>query len=308
MISPRSRAALVAEARETIARGSQSFALASRLFDRATRERAWLLYAWCRACDDMVDGQTLGHGRAERDPQERLAHLTALTERALAGEPVDEAPFEALRTVVAECSIPHGFVRDHLAGFAADAAGWRPQTEADLLLYCYRVAGAVGCMMAVLMGVSSGDRDTLDRASDLGVAFQLANIARDVREDAENGRCYLPADWLAQCGIPADRLMDGEHRPQLAVLAARLAALAADYEASARSGAARLPFRARWAVLSAASIYGGIARETARRGTGAWERRVVIRKRAKLLKLGTALGRACAAAPERTRDGLWTRP
>jgi phytoene synthase len=308
MTSPRSREALVAEARETIARGSQSFALASRLFDRATRERAWLLYAWCRACDDFVDGQTLGHGRVERDAQERLAYITGLTERALAGEPLDEVPFEALRVVAGECAIPHGFVRDHLAGFAADAAGWRPETEADLLLYCYRVAGAVGCMMAVLMGVAPEDRDTLDRASDLGVAFQLANIARDVREDAENGRCYLPADWLAQCGIPADRLMDERYRPQLAFLAARLAALAANYEGSARSGAARLPFRARWAVLAAASIYGGIARETVRRGPDAWERRVVIRKRSKLLRVGTALGRACAAAPERPREGLWTRP
>ena len=62
MTSPTERAALVAAARETIARGSKSFSLASKLFDRTTRERAWLLYSWCRACDDVADGQELGHG------------------------------------------------------------------------------------------------------------------------------------------------------------------------------------------------------------------------------------------------------
>ena len=121
-------------------------------------------------------------------------------------------------------------------------------------------------MMAVVMGVAADDEDTLDRACDLGLAFQLGNIARDVAEDDRGGRCYLPAEWLAEADIPPGEQLRPCYRPALVAVAQRLAALAADYEASARVGAARLGFRQRWAILSAAGIYGAIARKVAARG------------------------------------------
>jgi phytoene synthase len=307
MTSRAERASLVAEAERIIREGSKSFRFASNLFDQQTRERAWLLYSWCRACDDIADGQTLGHGAvAPTDPERRIAYLRETTDRALAGEPVGVAPFDALRLVAGECGIPRRFVEDHLAGFALDAAGWRPQTEQDLLLYCYRVAGAVGCMMAVVMGVDPADEDTLDRAADLGIAFQLANIARDIIEDLGVGRLYLPADWLAELGVDQETL--GKDRVAAATLAARLATLAGPYEASARVGAARLPWRSRWAVLSAANIYGGIARRVVARGEGAWDSRTVIHKPAKLVHVGRALIAAMDTPDPQDRLGLWTRP
>lgn len=282
-----SRDALVATARESIARGSKSFGLASRLFDRTTRERAWLLYAWCRACDDLADGQDHG-GRlnAVGDPAARIAMIRTLTARALDGEWVGEASFDGLRVLLGEVPIPRALIEDHIAGFALDAEGWRPRTEVDLIRYCYHVAGTVGRMMALVMDVPPDDSDTLERAEHLGLAFQLANIARDVREDAEGGRCYLPEEWLVAAAIPvrssgADWI--SENRAGLAILTRRLADLAAGYEASARIGARRLPFRSRWAVLAAAGIYGAIAREVARRGEDALATRVVIGGRAKLV-------------------------
>ena len=302
-MSAAERASLVAEAERIIREGSKSFRFASNLFDQKMRERAWLLYSWCRACDDLADGQVLGHGAvAPTDPERRIAYIRETTDRALAGETIGVAPFDALRLVAAECAIPRRFMDDHLAGFALDAEGWRPRTEADMLRYCYHVAGAVGCMMAVLMGVDSGDDETLDRAADLGIAFQLANIARDIVEDHGVGRVYVPADWLGPGGLdPGDRVA-------LAGIADRLGALAAAYEASARVGARRLPFRARWAVLAAANIYGGIARKVAARGTGAWDSRTVIGKPAKFVLLVNALVE-CADKPEPVdRTGLWTRP
>jgi phytoene synthase len=277
------RQALVLAARDTITRGSKSFRLASRLFDRATRERAWLLYAWCRHCDDLADGQVLGHGATGvQDAQRRLSLIRVGTQRALDGERTGELPFEALRIVAAECDLPHRFVWDHVEGFALDARDWRPRTEADLIRYCYHVAGAVGCLMAVLMGVSPDDEVTLGEASDLGVAFQLANIARDLSDDHSIGRCYLPEQWLAEFGIPPGQQMRPEYRGGMAVLAKRLADLVERYEASARLGATKLPFRSRWAVLTAAGIYGDIAREVARLGPCAWDRRVVVGRPAKL--------------------------
>jgi phytoene synthase len=301
------RASLIAYARDAISEGSKSFRFASRLFDTQTRERAWLLYAWCRACDDLADGQTSGHDAVRHeDADRRLTYLQSQTEQALAGEEVGDLPFDCLRVVAKECAIPHRFVRDHIGGFAMDAGGWRPATEADLLGYCYRVAGAVGCMMAVLMGVSPDDEETLDRASDLGIAFQLANIARDLRDDHEMGRCYLPEQWMAELGIATDPLAD---REKLAQAGARLAALAQTYEASARIGARKLPFRSRWAVLSAAGIYGAIAREVQRRGARAWDERVVIGKPEKLRHVLAAYRDALGGSSvELSRDGLWSRP
>lgn len=294
-----SRESLVASARESIARGSKSFTLASRLFDRITRERAWLLYAWCRACDDLADGQDHG-GRLHSlgNPAARIATIRTLTWRALGGERVGEAAFDGLRVLLNEVTIPLALIEDHIAGFALDAEGWRPRTEADLIQYCYHVAGAVGRMMALVMGVAPEDADTLERAEHLGIAFQLANIARDVREDAEGGRCYLPEEWLEERHIRLFRAKSGKDGAadgrfstslqanveweKVATLTRRLADLAAAYEASARIGARRLPFRSRWAVLAAAGIYGDIAREVAQRGTAALDARVVTSKRAKL--------------------------
>ena len=116
------RDALVATAGETITRGSRSFSLASKLFDRKTRERAWLLYAWCRACDDLADGQDHGGRRATiDDPAARLETIRWLTDRALAGEWVGDVAFDGLRTLLEDVPIPRAMVEDHIAGFALDA-------------------------------------------------------------------------------------------------------------------------------------------------------------------------------------------
>lgn len=277
------RAALVAAARESIAKGSKSFALASRLFDQATRERAWLLYSWCRACDDLADGQDHGgEMSAVSDPHVRLAHIREMTERALRGETTGDPAFDALGLVVAECKIPHDWPRDLVQGFAMDADGFSPRTTQDMLTYCYHVAGVVGLMMAVVMGVDPEDKETLSHANDLGLAFQLANIVRDIGEDASAGRCYIPATWLGKADIGPGEHMKPHYRKALAGIGAKFAEMAQGYEASARIGARKLPFRSRWAVLSAAGIYGDIAREVARRGEHAWDSRVFTTKAAKL--------------------------
>ena len=305
------RAALVLAARETIAAGSQSFAAASKLFAVPVRERAWLLYAWCRAADDLTDGQELGHAvearpaSAAHDTQAELERLTRLA--LTTAEPVPLA-FAALRAVARETRLPHGLVADHLAGFGLDAAGWRPQSEDDLLRYCYHVAGSVGCMMAVVMGVDPADEDTLDRACDLGLAFQLANIARDVVPDASAGRCYLPAQWLVEAGLTEADLADPTHRPAAAEPAQRLVDLAAAYRQSSRIGAARLPLRSRLAVLAADAIYGAIGERVAALGPAAWDQRVRISGAGKLLCLGQAATRALATPRPAPRAGLWTRP
>jgi phytoene synthase len=302
----------VAHARRVIARGSKSFAAASRLFDRATRERVWLLYAWCRACDDLVDDQELGGALGaeagnDAGAAERLATIRRRTAAALAGQGTGDLAFDALGIVARETGLTPRMAEDVIDGFALDAAGWLPRSEADLLRYCYHVAGAVGVMMAVVMGVAPDDDDTLDRACDLGLAFQLANIARDVCEDAAGGRCYLPAEWLAEADIPPGEHMKPHYRAALLPLVARLAQMAGEHEAAARIGAPRLAFRQRWAVLSAAGIYGAIGRKVAAAGAHAWDHRVTTSTPAKLGFVARALFQALFPPPADDCLPAWTR-
>ena len=283
---------IVAGAREAIRNGSKSFRAASRLFDRRTRERSWLLYSWCRHCDDVCDGQVYGFGQGAKGNVDLLREKTLL---AAAGVEQPELPFRALTTLLAECPLPQRFLDDHLSGFTLDEAGWQPRTEEDLDRYCYYVAGAVGCMMAIVMGVSADDQETLDSAADLGIAFQLSNIARDVREDLEAGRCYLPLDWMEAAGVDRASLFAPENEAALTAMVRRLIDKVAQREESARRGVGRLPFRSRLAVLAALRIYGAIGRRVAELGSAAWDRRVTVGKIRKLAFVVPSLAEAVAA-------------
>ncbi len=292
------RLQIVAAAGESIRKGSKSFASASRLFDRTTRERVWLLYAWCRRCDDIADAQD--HGGALGDQsgaQERLTMIRTKTALAFAGLPTGEPAFDALGVVARETGLTLAMADAVIEGFALDAADWQPRSEADLMRYCWHVAGAVGVMMAVVMGTDPKDEDTLDRACDLGLAFQLANIARDLAEDDTAERCYLPAEWLAEADLPPGEQMKPPYREALASVAQRLCALAGAYESSARIGAKRLRLRQRWAILAAAGIYGDIARNVAGRGARAWDSRTVVSGKRKALWILRAGLQALAPVP-----------
>ena len=307
------RAALVRAAYDSIARGSRSFSLASRLFDPVTRERAWLLYAWCRRCDDIIDGQALGGElRGVSDAARELERVRDRTRRALAGERTGEAAFDALGVVARETGLPAHWPDELVAGFALDVAGFAPGNEADLMRYCWHVAGAVGVMMAVVMGVRPDDRATLICAADLGLAFQLNNIARDLVEDWRGGRCYLPADWLAAEGMSAADYGEAGNRERLSRLAARLTTLAERHERSALCGTPALPRRSAGAVIAAARIYGWIGREVRARGRHAWDRRVASSRSAKVVHglAGQALAliRRWRWANPSPRAGLWTPP
>ncbi|WP_434701917.1 phytoene/squalene synthase family protein [Pseudomonas sp. D1-36] len=303
---------LLEHAERSIAVGSKSFAAASRLFDPSTRASAMMLYAWCRHCDDVIDGQEAGHSATvlnQFDIERRLADLTAQTWAVYAGLPVQHEAFAAFREVVVKHRIQERYALEHLAGFAMDVHQRRYQSVNDTLDYCYHVAGVVGLMMAQVMGVS--DQKTLDRACDLGMAFQLTNIARDIVEDAAVGRCYLPRDWLDELSIPEASLADDQHRPGLAILAQRLVQLAEPFYASAEAGLRALPWRSAWAVATASGVYRQIGIKVSRRGEHAWDTRVST---SKVDKLRHVLGGLCRAVTARGRHwperlpSLWQRP
>lgn len=299
---------LVSEAQRAIRKGSKSFAFASRLFDKGTRERAWLLYAWCRRCDDLADGQDLG-GRQSTpaDGANRVKAIRVLTRRALEGEPTADPAFDSFGQVAMEAGLDEQMAGDVIEGWALDASGWRPHGEIDLMRYCYHVAGAVGVMMARIMGVPADEDEILDRACDLGLAFQLVNIARDLGEDDAAGRCYLPQDWLAEADIPPGEALKPAYRDKLVALAGRLVDLAERHEAVARLGADVLSFRQRWAVLTAANSYMAIGAKVRARGSRAWDRRVRAGPLIKLRAMVKAFFESLDHAPEPFARPQWDR-
>jgi phytoene synthase len=305
---------IVKYSRERIEKGSRSFASAARLFDPDTRAHTYMLYAWCRHCDDVIDSQDLGFAMqpgGNGSPAERLAELREKTSRAVRGE-WDELVFGALHRVVSERGIPERYLLDHLDGFAMDVAGRRYLTLDDTLAYCYHVAGVVGVMMAMIMGVR--DTETLDRASDLGIAFQLTNITRDVMDDAAIGRVYLPEEWLTERGVSVRSVADPAYRDQIHEVTQQLLAVSDRFYVSARHGIASLPFRSAWAISVARFVYRDIGRLVRARGPGAWNSRARVSATRKLYGVARSLATiARAHAHGRleeipSRNGLWTRP
>jgi len=298
--------------RDSIQRGSTSFAAAARLFDPRIREDAYMLYAWCRHCDDEIDGQVMGHGAVGLDPVlagRKLAELEDKTRGALAGEPTDDTAFAAFQRVAQRHGIPAQHPLDLLQGFRMDVEGRTYRTLQDTLLYAYHVAGVVGVMMAQVMGVR--DIATLRRASDLGLALQLTNIARDVIEDAKGGRVYLPADWLGAAADNPKAVSDPANRTVVFAATERLLAEAEPYYASARWGLKALGFRSAWAVAAAHGVYRQIGLRVRAMGPAGMDRRAstsAVTKLALVLRGGLIAARAASLdnwGHEPDRQALW---
>jgi phytoene synthase len=315
-LSKTRQAEIVDSSRVIIQKGSKSFAAAAKFFDAQTRENAYMLYAWCRYCDDVIDNQELGFNGRPQNPettQQALIKLHEKTRGAIDNKPSDETVFEGLRYVLQHNRIPERYPLELLEGFAMDAAGHEYRTFEDTLQYCYYVAGVVGIMMTYIMGTR--DPEVLQRAADLGIAFQLTNISRDVLDDAEIGRVYLPGEWLAEAGIPADEISHPQHASALAGVVARLLNEADRYYASANEGLRALGFRSAWAVAAACVVYRTIGDLVRERGESAWQDRVVVENSKKILGIAegmldatraTFIDRHKTVVP-RDRD-LWSAP
>jgi phytoene synthase len=273
-------AADLAACRHLLHQGSLTFFAASLLLPRKVREPASALYAFCRLADDAVD-----NGDNAPDAIDQLRQRLS---RAYAGRPGPHAADRALAAVVRTCDIPRTLPEALLEGFEWDAAGRRYDSLADLEHYAARVAGAVGAMMALLMGVRS--EDALARACDLGVAMQLSNIARDVGEDARMGRLYLPRDWMREAGLDPDAwLAEPVFSPALAAVVTRLLAAADQLYDRVGAGVAQLPADCQPGINAARFLYAEIGHEVARRGGDSVTQRAVVPGRRKALLLLRAL-------------------
>jgi phytoene synthase len=284
---------VVAQSREAIQKGSKSFSLAARIFGAEKRDAAFLLYRWCRHCDDEIDRDGVSPLALEKI----LGELKAQTLAAYRGEEPSNPVFVAFQHVVLKYRIPLHYPMELLEGMAMDVRRQRYPDFESLTLYCYRVAGTVGLMMSHIMGVSGSE--ALKHASDLGIGMQLTNIARDVLEDAERGRVYLPLDWVAEEGIDVTRITAAEFRAPLARVVKRMLTRSDNFYRSGDGGLRFLSWRCACAVSAARRIYSEIGVRVLRAGPRAWDRRVWIPLPSKLKVMLVGVGRVIAEIPAR---------
>lgn len=282
---PHASAADLAACTALLQGGSRTFFAASLILPRRLRRSATALYAFCRLADDAVDN---GGGLPA------LVELEHRLDRAYAGEPLEFAADRAFADVVARHGIPRALPAALIEGFAWDAGCRRYETLADLRTYAARVAGSVGAMMAMLMGVRAPQ--VVARACDLGVAMQLTNIARDVGEDVRFGRLYLPLEWLREAGMDAGAfLARPEFSAPLGGVVQRLLAAADALYARAATGVAGLPLACRPGMHAARLLYAEIGREVLRQGLDSVSRRAVVPTGRKVRLLALALSATTAS-------------
>lgn len=259
----------LAACRALLQQGSLTFFAASLLLPSGVREPASALYAFCRLADDVVDdGDLAGSGAA-------IAGLRSRLNSVYQGRPLGITADRALAQVVAQHRIPIALLEALLEGFEWDTQGRHYETLDELQAYAARVAGSVGAMMSLLMGVRSADG--LSRACDLGVAMQLSNIARDVGEDARMGRLYLPRQWLREAGMDPDAwLQQPVFTEALGSVVARLLAAADVLYQRVDAGVAQLPLACRPGINAARFLYADIGHEVARRGLDSVNQRAVV--------------------------------
>jgi phytoene synthase len=238
---------------------ARSFRWASAFLSATQRRRVADLYAFCRAVDDLADAQGV-----TPEAQQDLERLR----KALASEPNGGAPWPReylwFRELCLDCNIEFQVVQELIDGMISDLGVVRISSDAELIRYCYQAAGTVGLMMCSILGVR--DPRALGHAVDLGIAMQLTNITRDVLEDAQSSRVYLPADRLRAVGVEPEQLIEGSANPGgVSLVVDDLLTLAEVYYRSADEGMGFLPARARWAVLVASRLYRGIGRRLRRK-------------------------------------------
>lgn len=301
MIPVKAHADALARAAHVIRTHSKSFSLASRLLPASARDEAVVLYAWCRRADDAVDeAPDLAAAAAA------LTRLEAELEAVYAGRSLEDPLLQAFAALVQRRGIPRDYPAELLAGMRMDLEGARYRHLPDLLRYAYRVAGTVGLMMCHVVGVDSPA--ALRRAVHLGIAMQITNICRDVLEDWQRGRVYLPADMLGRAWSGSPQPLAGSPLPadahrSLAPVVRRLLQEADRYYDSGELGLVALPWRASLAVRVAGRIYAAIGGRLAAQGYDPLRGRVYVSgPRKAWLVLRAALAEL-ATAP--TRLGRW---
>ncbi|HEY7305268.1 MAG TPA: phytoene/squalene synthase family protein [Bryobacteraceae bacterium] len=184
---------------------AKNFYYSFLLLDKPQRDAMCVIYAFMRHCDDLSDDPTVG---GETQARENVALWRMQLDRALQGEVEGHLIWPAFHETVQRYGIPYRYFHEMIEGILSDLEPRQMQTFDELYRYCYHVASVVGLTIIHIFGFRSSRALLL--AEKCGVAFQLTNILRDVREDAAMGRVYLPLEDLVRFQVPVEQLCSGK--------------------------------------------------------------------------------------------------
>jgi phytoene synthase len=277
-------------ARAVIRAHSRSFSLASLLLGSETQHDAIALYAWCRRADDAIDlaptHQTLT----------ALSGLWRELDDVYDGRALSEPTLAEFQRVAFERQIPRAYPQALLEGFMLDAASAEYETISDLYRYCWCVAGSVGAMMCHVLGVRR-ERAVMHGAH-LGMAMQITNICRDVLEDFERGRLYVPRELLGALELaPGSARFPSAAAPAMARAVRILLRDAERFYVSGDRGLRYLSLRSRLAVTTARRVYSAIGAELEARGGDVLGGRAVVPGARKAVLLAQAVIETLTQAP-----------
>ncbi len=193
--------------KDKAAKSGSSFYYSFLFLPELQRQAIIALYAFCREVDDIVD--EAHEPEVARTTLEWWRQEIKRTFKSEASHPVGKA----LQTAIQNFDLHEEYFMEIIDGMAMDLDQFSYPEFKHLALYCHRAASVVGLLSVEIFGYQ--DRKTLNYAENLGMALQLTNIIRDVREDAERGRIYLPQDELRQFNVKADDLLDLKSSPEL---------------------------------------------------------------------------------------------
>jgi 15-cis-phytoene synthase len=269
-------------------RHAKSFYFASHALPPARRAAAYAVYAFCRHADDLLDERDVVSSAGQ---QAYEAELNALLGRLYAGTE-SAAPFAAaFHDTVTRYAVPPQPFRDLVHGVCLDEQPLRLGTWAELRHYCYHVASVVGLVMCPILGLR--DPAAAAQAVDLGIAMQLTNILRDIREDLARGRLYLPAEELARFGVA--ELEAGRVTPGFVALMRFQIARARDFYRRSEAGIPALADDgSQLTVWLMRTIYAGILGEIERQRYDVFGRRAAV-STARKLRLAFTAWRRCRA-------------
>ena len=243
-------------ARKITAHYSKSFYFSAQMLPREQRWATFAVYGFCRHCDNLID---IPRQRTETEILREIQRLTEELQIAYNTGESQDPIIRAFILVAKAYGIPIAYPLDLLNGVAMDVEQTRYRTFNELSLFCYRVAAVVGLMMTHVLGYK--DERAFGYAKQLGIAMQLTNILRDVKEDKAMGRLYIPQADLAQFGVAEQDIFNEKMTPQLRALMKFQVERADQYYAKAIPGISLLKTESQYAIYSAARIYSGILRK-----------------------------------------------
>jgi 15-cis-phytoene synthase len=243
---------------------AKNFYYSFLLLSRQQRKAMCAMYAFMRYCDDLSDEPGATRVAIERWRGE----LEEALEGRFSGHPV----WPAFHHTVRRFGIPHQYFRDMIEGVSGDLEPRRFETFEELYRYCYQVASVVGLVIIHIFGFDT--RSALPLAEKCGVAFQLTNILRDIREDAGNGRVYLPQEDLRRFGVSESDLRQGNRNGRLLELLRFEADRARTYYTESLPLLDLIHPRSRPSMWALVEIYSGLLERIERKNYDVFTKRV----------------------------------